>query len=72
MDQTSNTGSMDAQNILQDLHKDVKNTIPKEPTRYPSFTQTNYQRTRNQPTFASGQIFEHTKKILTVYDSLLA
>ena len=63
---------MDAQKSFQDLHKDAKKIIPKEPKCYLLFTQTNYQRTRNQPTFVSGKSFDHKKKILTVYDLLSA
>ena len=58
-----------SQNNLQDLHKDAKKITPKEPTHYSLFIQINYQITRNQPTFASVQIPDHKKKILTVYDS---
>ena len=65
-------GSVVAQNNLQDLHKDIKKLIPKEPTHNFLFIQTNCLRTRNQPTFASVQSFDHKKKILTVYDSLSA
>ena len=62
-------GSLVAQKNFQDLHKDTKKIIPKEPTNYFSFIQINQQRKRNQPTFASAQFFDHKKKILTVYDS---
>ena len=65
-------GSMAAQNNLQDLHKDAKNIIPKEPTHYFLFAQINYQRIRNQHTFASAQIFDHKKKILNMHNSLSA
>ena len=63
---------MVAKNKLQDLQKDAKYIIPNEPTHYFLFIQINDQRTRNQPTFTSTQIFEHKKKILTVYNSPLA
>ena len=62
-------GSMSAQNNFQDLHKDTKKIIPKEPTHYFLLLQINYQRIRNQPFFASAQIFGHKKKILTLYYS---
>ena len=63
---------MSAQNNLQDLHKDEKYIIPNYPTRYFLFNQINYQRIRNQPTFASTQIFDHKNKILALYNSPLA
>ena len=63
---------MAAQNNLQDLHKDAKKNNTKGTNTLFLFIQTNYQRTRNQPTFASAQIFDHKKKILTVNDSPLA
>ena len=59
---------MDAQNNLQDFHKDAKKIIPKETTHYFLFIQINYQGPRNQPTFTSTQIFDHKNKILNVYD----
>ena len=65
-------GSMVAQNNLLDLHKDEKKIIPKEPTHYFLFILINYQRTRNQPIFASAKKFDHKNNILIVYDPLLA
>ena len=61
--------SMAAQNNFQDLHKDAKDRIPKEPTAYFILVQTNDQRTRNQPIFTSAHIFDHKKRIFTVYKS---
>ena len=63
---------MATQNNLQDLHKEAKNIIPKEPTRYFLFVQINYQIIRNQSTFASAKCFDYKKKIFTMYDSSLA
>ena len=60
---------MAAQKTLKEFHKDEKKIVPKEPTNYFLFIQINYQITRNQPTFASAQILDHKKKILTVYNS---
>ena len=62
-------GSMSAQKNLQDLHKDAKKIILKEPTRYFLSVQTNDRRIRNQPTFVSAKHFDK-KSIITVYDSL--
>ena len=63
---------MTSQKNFQELHKDAKEIIPKEPIRYFLFIQTNYQRTRNQHIFVSKQKFDHKKKILAIYDGLLA
>ena len=60
---------MTSQKNFQDLQKDAKSMIPKEPTRNFLFTQINYQIIRNQPTFTYAQNFYHKKNILTVYDS---
>ena len=66
MDQTAKIGSMVAQKNLQDLHKDAKQIIPKEPTHYFLFIQINYQRKRSQRTFAPARIFDHKNNIITV------
>ena len=62
-------GWMVAQNNLQDFHKYTKNILPKDSTHYFLFIKINYQRTRNQPTFASARIYDQKKNILTMYDS---
>ena len=61
---------MAAQNNSQYLNKESIKIIPKEPTHFFNSSKpiTNYQRTRNQPTFVSAQSFDK-KKILTVYNS---
>ena len=62
-------GSIVAQKNLQELHKDAKKIIPKEPSHCFLSIQTNYQKNINQPTFVSAKTIDHKKKILTVYDS---
>ena len=56
-------------NNLKYYHKEEIDIIPKETTRYFLFVQINYQIIRNQPIFESVQMFDHNKKILTMYDS---
>ena len=63
---------MDAQTSLQEFHKNTKKIMPKEPARYFLIIQTNDQKTINQTTFKSVQIFDHKKKIIIVYNSPLA
>ena len=63
---------MVTENNLEDLHKDAKNMMPKEPTRYYLFIQIDYKRTINKPNLTSSHIFEQKKKILTMYYLLSA
>ena len=68
-DQTIKIGSMADQKYLERLAQGLNKIILKETTRYFLFILTNYQRIRNQPTFAYAEIFGHKNKILTMYDS---